>query len=193
MSEEHNKLYYEQGRNGYTMSDTINPNMNDIKRKVSPVPKEQTTSVSLGKVNPKMKLSKEDLMKHDPLFDKELKEKVKENYTGTINHHRIVRDGFELKEEVVEDRKAIPVFSGVLAYFPDALKEVSKASYAATKQHHPDKDMFWDRTKSTDNEDALVRHLIDHTNNPVDTDGVLHLAKVAWRSLAALQIYLESK
>jgi hypothetical protein len=167
--------------------------MNDIKRKVSPVPKEQTTSVSFGKVNPKMKLSKEDLMKHDPLFDKELKEKVKENYAGVSNHHRIVREGFELKEEVVEDRKAMPVFSGVLAYFPDALKEVSKASYAATKQHHPDKDMFWDRTKSTDNEDALVRHLIDHTNNPIDTDGVLHLAKVAWRSLAALQIYLESK
>ena len=68
--------------------------MNDIKRKVSPVPKEQTTSVSLGKVNPKMKLSKEDLMKHDPLFDEELKEKVKENYTGVSNHHRIEREGF---------------------------------------------------------------------------------------------------
>ena len=63
MREKHNKLYYEQGRNGYTMSDTINPNMNDIKRKVSPVPKEQTTSVSLGKVNPKMKLSKDELLK----------------------------------------------------------------------------------------------------------------------------------
>ena len=144
-------------------------------------------------INPKMKLSKEDLMKHDPLFDEELKEKVKENYTGVSNHHRIEREGFELKEDVVEDRKAIPVFSGVLAYFPDALKEVAKASYAATKQHHPDKDMFWDRTKSTDNEDALVRHLIDHLKNPIDTDGVLHLAKVTWRALAALQIYLESK
>ena len=139
-------------------------------------PKEDT-------INPKMKLSKEDLMKHDPLFDEELKEKVKENYTGVSNHHRIEREGFELKEDVVEDRKAIPVFSGVLAYFPDALKEVAKASYAATKQHHPDKDMFWDRTKSTDNEDALVRHLIDHLKNP----------KVTWRALAALQIYLESK
>ena len=161
MSDKHNKLYYEKGRNGYVMSDTINP---------------------------KMKLSKEDLMKHDPLFDKKLKEKLESK----------LEEGETLlfrgsKEEVVEDRKAMPVFSGVLAYFPDALKEVSKASYAATKQHHPDKDMFWDRTKSTDNEDALVRHLIDHTNNPIDTDGVLHLAKVAWRSLAALQIYLENK
>jgi len=27
MTKKHNKLYYEQGRNGYTMSDTINPKM----------------------------------------------------------------------------------------------------------------------------------------------------------------------
>ena len=47
--------------------------------------------------------------------------------------------------------------------------------------------------KSTDNEDALVRHLIDHSINPVDEDGVLHLSKVAWRALAALQIYLDKK
>jgi hypothetical protein len=166
MSEKHNKLYYEKGRNGYTMSDTINP---------------------------KMKLSKEDLMKHDPLFDEELKEKVKENYTGVSNHHRIEREGFELKEDVVEDRKAIPVFSGVLAYFPDALKEVAKCSLEGNNQHHADKPLHWDKDKSKDNEDALVRHLIDHTKNPVDTDGVLHLAKVTWRALAALQIYLESK
>ena len=30
----------------------------------------------------------------------------------------------------------------------------------------------------------LVRHLIDHSSNPMDDDGVLHLAKVAWRALA---------
>ena len=149
-------------------------------------PKEDT-------INPKMKLSKEDLMKHDPLFDEELKEKVKENYTGVSNHHRIEREGFELKEDVVEDRKAIPVFSGVLAYFPDALKEVAKCSLEGNNQHHADKPLHWDKDKSKDNEDALVRHLIDHTKNPVDTDGVLHLAKVTWRALAALQIYLENK
>mgnify|MGYP003675502769 FL=1 len=27
MSEKHNNIYYEQGRNGYTMSDTVNPKM----------------------------------------------------------------------------------------------------------------------------------------------------------------------
>ena len=45
-------------------------------------------------------------------------------------------------------------------------------------------------TKSKDEEDALVRHLIDHSIDPMDTDGILHLGKVAWRALAALERYL---
>jgi len=90
-----------------------------------------------------------------------------------------------------ESRKGMPVYRGVLSYFPDALKEVSKVSLQGNKQHHPDKPLHWDKNKSTDNADALVRHLIDHTQNPIDDDRHLHLAKVAWRALATLQIYLE--
>ena len=91
-----------------------------------------------------------------------------------------------------KERKGMPVFTGVLKYFPDALKEVSKCSLAGNNQHHPEKELHWDKTKSFDNEDALVRHLIDHSQSPMDDDGILHLTKVAWRSLAALQIYLEN-
>ena len=32
--------------------------------------------------------------------------------------------------------------------------------------------------KSKDEYDALTRHLIDHTINPIDDDGMLHLTKV---------------
>lgn len=92
-----------------------------------------------------------------------------------------------------KERKATPVFSGVLKYFPDALKEVAKCSKAGQDQHNPDKPLAWDRSKSGDELDALTRHLIDHGVNPVDDDGVLHLAKVAWRSLAALQKHLEGQ
>jgi len=91
------------------------------------------------------------------------------------------------------NRKGMPVYSGVLTYFPDALKEVSKCSLEGNNQHHKDKPLHWDKNKSIDNEDALVRHLIDHANNPMDDDGILHLAKVAWRGLAALQIYLDKR
>jgi hypothetical protein len=95
------------------------------------------------------------------------------------------------KEPTVADkRKSMPVYSGVLKYFPKALKEVSKCSLAGQKQHNIGNELYWDKSKSTDNEDALVRHLIDHTISPMDDDGVLHLAKVAWRALAALEIHL---
>ena len=99
-------------------------------------------------------------------------------------------------EEVVSDaqeRKNTPVFSGVLKYFPNALKEVSKCSQAGNDQHHPDKPLHWDMDKSKDEYDALTRHLIDHTINPVDTDGILHLTKVAWRALAGLERHLTNK
>jgi len=92
-----------------------------------------------------------------------------------------------------EDRKSIPIYSGCISYFPDALKEVSKCSLAGQKQHNQGNKLYWDKEKSTDNADAMVRHLIDHENNPIDDDGVLHLAKVAWRALAVLQIYLDKK
>lgn len=89
----------------------------------------------------------------------------------------------------MEDRKKIPLFSGVLRYFPDALKEVAKVSLAGGEQHNPGMPLFWDRSKSGDEADALLRHLIDA--GTVDTDGMLHSAKVAWRSLALLQKELE--
>jgi len=54
-------------------------------------------------------------------------------------------------------------------------------------------DRHWDMSKSQDEYDALTRQLIDHTINPVDDDGVLHLAKVAWRALAGLERYLTNK
>ena len=93
-------------------------------------------------------------------------------------------------DDYAKDRKATPVFSGVLKYFPNALKEISKCSKAGNDQHHPDKPLHWDMSKSKDEYDALVRHLIDHTIDPMDTDGVLHLTKVAWRALAGLERHL---
>lgn len=94
---------------------------------------------------------------------------------------------------VADERKATPVFSGVLKYFPNALKEVAKCSQVGNNQHHPDKPLHWDMNKSTDEYDALTRHLIDHTIDPLDDDGVLHLTKVAWRALAGLERHLTNK
>ena len=95
--------------------------------------------------------------------------------------------------ETNEERKDTPVFSGVLAYFPDALKEVAKCSFAGQQQHNPNKPLAWDRSKSGNEYDSLTRHLIDSNNEDYDTDGTLHKAKIAWRALAGLQKHLENK
>ena len=88
-----------------------------------------------------------------------------------------------------EKRKQIPLYSGLIKYFPDALCEVARVSYIGSKQHHPDKDIHWDREKSTDDLDALMRHLME--NGMHDIDGVRHSAKIAWRALAHLQKEIE--
>lgn len=92
--------------------------------------------------------------------------------------------------EDAKKRKGQPVTSGVLWYFPNAIKAIAECSKAGNDQHHPDKPLHWDMSKSADEPDAMVRHLIDHRINPMDTDGILHLTKVAWRSLAMLERYL---
>ena len=120
-------------------------------------------------------------------FNKSTEEELDPSYSCTDS--RIVADAI-LK---AEERKATPVFSGVLKYFPNALKEVARCSKAGNDQHHPDKPLHWDMDKSKDEYDALTRHLIDHTINPIDDDGVLHLTKVAWRALAGLERYLTNK
>ena len=86
-------------------------------------------------------------------------------------------------------RKLRPVCSGVLDYFPDALLAVAELSRIGNEQHNPGQPLHWDRSKSTDDADALVRHLLDR--GTIDTDGVRHSAKVAWRALALLQKELE--
>jgi len=90
-----------------------------------------------------------------------------------------------------QERKERPLFRGVLKYFPKALLEVANVSYVGNSQHHKDKPLHWDKNKSTDEADALMRHLID--SGKFDTDGVRHTAKVAWRALALLERELENE
>ena len=93
-----------------------------------------------------------------------------------------------------QKRKAIPVFTGVLKYFPDALLEVTKASLVGNKQHLQGQPLHWDRNKSQDQMDALTRHLLDYARGEeFDDDGVRHLTKICWRALAQLQKELEER
>ena len=90
-----------------------------------------------------------------------------------------------------DERKKYPVGTGVLDYFGHALAEVARVSWEGNQQHHQDKPLHWDRSKSTDEADALIRHFLER--GTLDTDGMRHSAKMAWRSLALLQKELEAE
>jgi hypothetical protein len=89
-----------------------------------------------------------------------------------------------------DSRKATPVTTGVLDYFPLAVAAVAQCSKAGNDQHNPGQPLHWDKTKSLDHADCIGRHLIDRGS--FDTDGIRHSAKLAWRALALLQTELEA-
>ena len=82
-----------------------------------------------------------------------------------------------------KERKDIPIYTGVINYFPDAFVELAKLSLRGGVQHGQTREtLHWDRDKSTDHLDALCRHMIDE-------DWV----EVAWRALANLQVQIEKE
>lgn len=87
-------------------------------------------------------------------------------------------------------RKALPVVTGVLDYFPAALAEVARVSKHGNDKHNPGEPLHHARGKSMDHADAIGRHLIDRGGIDADT-GMRHSAELAWRALALLQQELE--
>lgn len=89
-------------------------------------------------------------------------------------------------------RKEIPIVSGVLDYFPDAIAAVAALSKRGNDKHNPGEPLHWSRNKSTDHVECIARHLVDRgTVDP--EDGILHDVKLAWRALANLQLVLEQR
>lgn len=93
-----------------------------------------------------------------------------------------------------KDRKALPIWTGVMLYFPDALLEVARVSKIGNDQHNPGEPLHWAREKSTDQMNTAARHMLDHSlGNEHDTDGTYHLAKAIWRLSAELQLTIEKE
>lgn len=87
-------------------------------------------------------------------------------------------------------RKDAPMARGCLDYFPKALAAVAELSRIGNEQHNPGQPMHWAKEKSTDHADCILRHMVDR--GTIDTDGVLHSTKVAWRALALLETELDA-
>lgn len=91
-------------------------------------------------------------------------------------------------------RKALPVFTFLMEYFPDAFIEMVKVSVAGNDQHNPGQPMHWAREKSTDQMDCALRHMMDYGRGELrDADGQYHLAKAMWRLGAELQLLVEKE
>ncbi|QDP47313.1 MAG: hypothetical protein Unbinned4388contig1000_32 [Prokaryotic dsDNA virus sp.] len=93
-----------------------------------------------------------------------------------------------------EERKATPIFTAFVKYFPRAIASVTRLSVKANEQHNNGEEVYWAKEKSPNHLDSLMRHLTDLAmGKEYDEDGVLSLQKIAWRGMAALEIYLEKE
>lgn len=91
--------------------------------------------------------------------------------------------------ESSEERKEIPITTGVLDYFPAAIAYIAKVSKFGNDKHNPGEPLHWARGKSMDHADCIVRHLIER--GTMDKNGIRHSGALAWRAMALLQEELE--
>lgn len=90
------------------------------------------------------------------------------------------------------ERKGVPIFSGVIRYFPAALVAAAKVSKYGNDKHNPGQPLHWARAKSSDHADCIARHLIDmDERGGYDENGIPQVAYIVWRAMALAQIWLE--
>jgi hypothetical protein len=114
------------------------------------------------------------------------------SYLTTIAAASIALSELVLAGRAEQDRGQARVCTNLfelLRAYPLTCSAVARVSKAGNDQHNPGQPLHWERSKSTDHEDCIARHLVDVRE--LDTDGQPHAAKLVWRALAALQIELE--
>jgi hypothetical protein len=92
----------------------------------------------------------------------------------------------------------MPMASGLLDYFPDALGAVAHVSWLGNEKHNPGEPLHHARGKSMDHVECIVRHLAERGGYDVivingEEHQIRHSAALAWRALALLQEELEQE
>src|SRR5208282_4895769 len=90
-----------------------------------------------------------------------------------------------------DERKNVPMATGALDYFPATWAAIAQLSKVGNDKHNPGQPLHWSRGKSGDHADCIMRHLAER--GTLDTDGVPHSVKVAWRACALAQEELEAR
>ena len=92
------------------------------------------------------------------------------------------------------ERKALPLYTYMFEYFPDAFLAEVQVAVAGNAQHNANQPLHWAREKSKDQMNTANRHIWDYgTGIKKDTDGQWHLAKAIWRLKAQLQLDIEAE
>ncbi len=87
-------------------------------------------------------------------------------------------------------RKNLPIWKGVMKYFPRTMAAMAAVSVAGNEQHNPGEELHWSRGKSNDHLDCVARHMLGA--GTLDDDGQAHSAKLAWRACANCEIELDA-
>jgi hypothetical protein len=109
----------------------------------------------------------------------------------TANKKEVVPPFVPLRDANSAQRKMMPVVSGVLDYFPDAIALLAYVSYMGNQKHNPGEELHWERGKSDDHIDCVGRHLLQRSG--VDQEGILEMGEMLWRAMASTQLFLEKK
>lgn len=105
-----------------------------------------------------------------------------------------------MKRYLPEDsaaRKRVPMASGLLDYFPDALAAVAEVSWFGNEKHNSGQPLHHSRGKSSDHADCIIRHFTQRGEFDIVSVNdvkykIRHSAYLAWRALALLQEELET-
>lgn len=94
------------------------------------------------------------------------------------------------------ERKNVPLWRGLLRYFPAALAGAARISKKGNDKHNPGEEMHHARSKSTDHGDCIMRHLMDveedyGAGKGRDVDGTPQVDMLVWRALAFAQEWHE--
>jgi hypothetical protein len=123
-------------------------------------------------------------------------EKTKQAFLEAMTKANVIDSILTLPTDSAE-RKAYPMMSGCLNYFPAALAGISKVSKQGNDKHNPGQPLHHARGKSTDHGDCIVRHLTDtedllaafkRNQSSVTPEQILiEASQLAWRALAYSQ------
>lgn len=127
-------------------------------------------------------------VRNDPIRAKKLQE-LQEDIIFEMSQNLTDKQIRSREDLTSAERKLMPLHSGCLMYFPDALLLISMLSRAANEKHNPGEPMHWSKDKSNDHADCSARHSLD--SGTADEFGLDHRVARTWRDLAELQTAIE--